>query len=262
MVRVKLFGDPHRAHRKRALRPREGAYTGALSKQIGRFEVADGSTLVLDELGDLPLEVQVKLLRVLQERTIERLGSSRSVAVDVRIIAATNRDLEQAVREGAVRTDLFYRLNVFPIRVPPLRNRREDIPALVLTMVEEIGAAMGKRFGSMAKASLEALQHADWPGNARKLHNVVERATILASGPVLRIELGDRPAVMASPPGPRPAIDSPRLTLRDVERAHIIRTCEDCGWRIKGPDAASVRLGLKPSTLYNRMHKLGIARPA
>lgn len=262
MVRVNCSAIPSALIESELFGREKGAYTGAISKQIGRFEVANGSTLFLDEVGELPAEVQVKLLRVLQERTIERLGSPRPVGVNVRIIAATNRDLGQAVREGAFRSDLFYRLNVFPVHVPPLRDRREDIPALVLAMLEEIGTAMGKRFESVARESLEALQRLDWPGNVRELRNVVERAMILTTGPVLRIDLANRPLVLCSPQQPCTTIEKKRLSMRDVERAHILETCEDCGWRIKGPDSASVRLDLKPSTLYNRMHKLGIARPA
>jgi len=256
MVRVNCSAIPTALIESELFGREKGAYTGALSKQIGRFEVAHGSTLFLDEVGDLPLDVQVKLLRVLQERTIERLGSPRSIEVDVRIIAATNRDLVEAVRGETFRSDLYYRLNVFPIEVPPLRERREDIPLLVEEIVEEIGEAMGKRFDAVSRRSLEDLQQFDWPGNVRELRNVLERAMILSPGPILHVD------VVATPPlfGRGGAATSSSL-LADAERDHILRVLEQAGWRIKGPGSASVRLGLKPSTLYFRMKKLGIGRP-
>jgi transcriptional regulator with GAF, ATPase, and Fis domain len=263
MVRVNCSAIPTALIESELFGREKGAYTGALSKQVGRFEVADGSTLFLDEVGDLPMDVQVKLLRVLQERTIERLGSPRPITVDVRIVAATNGDLEQAVREGRFRSDLFYRLNVFPIDVPALRDRREDIPALVAALVEEIGAAMGKRFDAVAKSSLDALQRYDWPGNVRELRNVLERAMILSPGPTLWVE---PPGPAGPPPGPPtgPGPEPPGTlagSLQDVERDHILRVLAETGWRIKGPGSASVRLALKPSTLYFRMKKLGITKP-
>jgi formate hydrogenlyase transcriptional activator len=258
MVRVNCSAIPSGLIESELFGREKGAYTGAMSKQIGRFELAHGSTLFLDEVGELPLDVQVKLLRVLQEHTIERLGSPRPIPVDVRIIAATNRDLEQAVHEGHFRSDLFYRVNVFPIVVPPLRDRREDIPALVAALVEEIGAAMGKRFDAVAKASLEMLHRYDWPGNVRELRNVLERAMILSRGPMLRVDLAGMP-----PLGPgRTTPAAPTDYLEDVEREHILRVLEDAGWRIKGADSASVRLGLNSSTLRSRMKKLGIVRPS
>jgi transcriptional regulator with GAF, ATPase, and Fis domain len=192
MVRVNCSAIPSALIESELFGREKGAYTGALTKQIGRFELAHGSTLFLDEIGDLPMEVQIKLLRVLQERTIERLGSPASIAVDVRIIAATHRDLEAASREGTFRSDLYYRLNVFPIVVPPLRERREDIPALVETLVEELGDSMRKRFVSIDAASIDALARYAWPGNIRELRNVVERAMILAPGPDGRPAACDR----------------------------------------------------------------------
>jgi len=226
-----------------------------MSKQIGRFELAHGSTLFLDEIGELPLDVQVKLLRVLQEHTIERLGSPRPIPVDVRIIAASNRDLERAVQEGQFRSDLFYRLNVFPIVVPPLRDRRDDIPQLVTTLVDESGAAMGKRFDAVAKTSLEQLRHYDWPGNVRELRNVLERAMILSPGPMLRVDLPGMPALGGDS---RKSTDS----LENMEREHILRVLGDVEWRVRGADSAAVRLAMKPSTLRSRMKKLGIVRPS
>jgi transcriptional regulator with GAF, ATPase, and Fis domain len=258
MVHVNCSAIPSSLIESELFGRERGAYTGAMSKQVGRFEMAQGSTLFLDEVGELPLDVQVKLLRVLQERTIERLGSPRSIPVDVRIIAATNRDLQQAVNEGRFRSDLYYRLNVFPIVVPPLRDRREDIPALVTALVDEIGAAMGKRFETVAKSSLERLQQHDWPGNVRELRNVIERAMILLPGPVLHVDLA--PSHPSGSSGPRPHGAQSDL-LEDVEREHILRVLRQVGWRIKGPDSASVRLGMKPSTLHSRMKKLGIVRP-
>jgi transcriptional regulator with GAF, ATPase, and Fis domain len=257
MVRVNCSAIPTALIESELFGREKGAYTGALSKQIGRFEVAHGSTLFLDEVGDLPLDVQVKLLRVLQERTIERLGSPRSIEVDVRIIAATNRDLGEAVRGETFRSDLFYRLNVFPIEVPPLRERREDIPLLVEEIVEEIGEAMGKRFDAVSRRSLEALQQFDWPGNVRELRNVLERAMILSPGPILHVDVAAAPPLFDR----GGAATSASSLLADVERDHIVRVLEQAGWRIKGPGSASVRLGLKPSTLYFRMKKLGIGRP-
>ena len=256
MVRVNCSAIPTALIESELFGREKGAYTGALSKQVGRFEMASGSTLFLDEVGDLPPDVQVKLLRVLQERTLERLGSPRPVEVDVRIVAATNRDLAQAVRDGRFRSDLYYRLHVFPIDVPPLRERRDDIPALVSALVEEIGEAMGKRFDAVARRSLEDLQRYDWPGNVRELRNVLERAMILSAGPTLHVDVAAIPALFGRPIGNAPA--SHRLD--DVERAHITRVLEQVNWRIKGRDSASVRLGLKPSTLYFRMKKLGIRK--
>jgi transcriptional regulator with GAF, ATPase, and Fis domain len=258
MVRVNCSAIPSGLIESELFGREKGAYTGAMSKQIGRFELAHGSTLLLDEVGELPLEVQVKLLRVLQEHTIERLGSSRSIPVDVRIIAATNQDLEQAVLAGHFRSDLFYRLNVFPIVVPPLRDRREDIPALVAALVEEIGAAMGKRFDGVAKGSLEVLQHYGWPGNVRELRNVLERAMILSPGPMLRVDLLHMPKSASNSTMRRTSSDC----LEDLEREHILHVLGETDWRVKGLDSASDRLRMNPSTLRSRMKKLGIVRPA
>ena len=258
MVRVNCSAIPSGLIESELFGREKGAYTGAMSKQIGRFELAHGSTLFLDEVGELPLDVQVKLLRVLQEHTIERLGSSRPIPVNVRIIAATNRDLEQAVLEGHFRSDLFYRLNVFPIVVPPLRDRREDIPALVAALVEEIGAAMGKRFDGVARGSLEVLQRYDWPGNLRELRNVLERAMILSPGPMLRVDVLHMPKLASSSKTGRNSTDC----LEDVEREHILHVLGQTDWRVKGPDSASDRLRMQPSTLRSRMKKLGIVRPS
>jgi transcriptional regulator with GAF, ATPase, and Fis domain len=228
----------------------KGAYTGAMNKQIGRFELADGSTLFLDEIGELPPELQVKLLRVLQEGEFERLGSSRVIKVDVRVVAATNRDLDKAIREGRFREDLYYRLNVFPITVPPLRARPGDIPALVWEFVEELGEQMGKKIDAIREPSMELLQRYDWPGNVRELRNVVERALILNRGSTLRIDL----------PLKQDTAAAPGLTLEDVERRHIESVLSTTHWRISGKGAAAELLGLKSTTLRSRMAKLGIKR--
>jgi formate hydrogenlyase transcriptional activator len=230
----------------------KGAYTGALSRQIGRFELADRSTIFLDEIGDLPADVQVKLLRVLEERQIERLGSPKPIAVDVRIVAATHQNLEQRIAEGAFREDLFYRINVFPIRVPPLRERVEDIPQMVWRFVEEFSNAFGKRIDSIAKESLTALQQYSWPGNVRELRNVVERAMIVATGPRLTVTLPQA--------SNGPARRSPKLI--DVEKEHVRAVLESTRWRIRGQGGAAERLGLKPTTLETRMAKLGLRRPS
>lgn len=229
----------------------KGAYTGALSKQIGRFELANGSTLFLDEIGDLPPDIQVKLLRVLQEKQIERLGSPKGVPVDVRIIAATNLDLEQAVREGGFKQALYYRLNVFPITIPPLRERLTDIPALVSAFVDEFSTSMGKKIISVANESMDALQHYTWPGNVRELRNIIERAMIVTKGPKLWIE----------PPGKAVATSTSSLTMEEIDREHILRVLEMTGWRVRGKSGAAEILGLKPTTLKSRMDKLGIRRP-
>jgi transcriptional regulator with GAF, ATPase, and Fis domain len=251
MVRVNCAAIPATLIESELFGREKGAFTGALARQVGRFELADASTIFLDEIGDLPLEVQVKLLRVIEERKIERLGSPRSISVDTRIIAATHRDLEQSIASGAFREDLFYRLNVFPIRVPPLRDRAEDVPMLVWRFVEEFSKAFGKRIDSISKESLAALQQYAWPGNIRELRNVVERAMITATGPRLTITLPSASAAAAR--------RSSRLV--DVEREHIRGVLERAGWRVRGAGGAADRLGLKPTTLETRMSKLGLKRP-
>ena len=231
----------------------KGAYTGALTKQVGRFEAAHHSTLFLDEVGELPPEVQVKLLRVLQERQIERLGNPKPIAVDVRVLAATNRNLEHAVREGRFREDLYYRLTVFPIKLPPLRERAEDIPLLVMAFVEHFSTSMGKQIDGISKSDLAMLRNYDWPGNIRELRNTVERAMILATGSKLRIPLPKRES------GPAAAFAP--LTLQDAEREHILSVLQMTNWRVQGDGGAADLLGLKRTTLESRMMKLGIHRP-
>jgi transcriptional regulator with GAF, ATPase, and Fis domain len=251
MVRVNCAALPASLVESELFGREKGAYTGALSKQVGRFELAHDSTIFLDEVGDLPLEVQVKLLRVLQEGTLEHLGSPRPIRVNVRVIAATNQDLAQAVRAGRFREDLFYRLNVFPITVPPLRERREDVPLLVWAFVEELGKSLGKTVRAVARESMEALQRYPWPGNVRELRNIVERAMITHTGGTLRVPL---PGIADSP-----AVKS--MALEDVEREHILRVLEVTRWRVRGKDGAAEMLRIKPTTLESRMAKLGIRRP-
>ena len=229
----------------------KGAYTDAVSRQIGRFEAAHQSTLFLDEIGELPMAVQVKLLRVLQERVIERLGSVQPVKVDVRIIAATNRNLEDAVRDRAFREDLYYRLNVFPIVVPPLRERVEDIPVLVRTFIDEFARSYGKTIESISEESLRELQRYAWPGNVRELRNVIERAVIMATGPHLAVEV---------PRLKHPPLPGTSMTLTELEVSHIRAVLSSTNWRVRGSGGAAERLGLKPTTLESRMIKLGIAR--
>jgi formate hydrogenlyase transcriptional activator len=230
----------------------KGAYTGALSREAGRFGVADGGTLFLDEISELPLESQSKLLRVLESGTFERLGSSRTLKVDVRLVAASNRDLGQAVREHRFREDLFFRLQVFPIRIPPLRERREDIPPLVWAFTKEFSRQLGKVVEHVPRRSMEALQRYAWPGNVRELRNVIERSMILTDGPTLHVALPDR-----SEGGP---VIEPALTLEDVERRHILDVLGQTGWRISGVNGAARVLAMKPTTLEYRMKKLGIER--
>ena len=229
----------------------KGAYTGALTKQIGRFEMADGGTLFLDEIGEMPMETQAKLLRVLQRGEFERLGSSKTLRADVQLIAATNRILPKLIREGKFREDLYYRLNVFPVTVPPLRDRPEDIPALVWAFVREFSERMGKPIDRIRKTDLDALQRFDWPGNVRELRNVVERSMILTVGRELRLVLPD------TEPG-QSARQS--RTLRDVERSYIQSVLKLTGGRIRGPRGAAEILGLKPPTLYAMIERLGIER--
>jgi transcriptional regulator with GAF, ATPase, and Fis domain len=238
----------------------KGAYTGALTRQAGRFELADGSTLFLDEVGELPLEVQAKLLRVLQSGEFERLGGTRTLRADVRILAATNRDLEQAVRDGKFRRDLYYRLAVFPIRLPPLRERTDDIPLLVWKFVKEFAAAMGKTIDSIPRHTLERLKSYAWPGNIRELRNVIERSLIVSRSTTLEI---DMPSTSVGPPetGMAPAAAESGLKIKEVERRHILAVLEKVGWRVSGPQGAAVLLGLKPTTLESRMAKLEIHRP-
>jgi formate hydrogenlyase transcriptional activator len=232
-----------------------GAFTGAVSQKFGRLEVADQGSLFLDEIGDIPLELQPKLLRVLQEHEFERLGSTRTKRVDVRVVAATHRDLEGMILQGRFRSDLYYRLNVFPIRIPPLRERPEDIPSLVWHFVNQAASRMNKTIESVAAETMAALMRYSWPGNVRQLENIVERAVILNSGPVLKVPISDLRSPMA------PCEDAGGCqTLEEVERKHILATLKQTGGIVSGPKGAAARLGIKRSTLHFRMKKLGIVR--
>jgi formate hydrogenlyase transcriptional activator len=232
-----------------------GAFTGAIAQKVGRFELADKGTLFLDEVGDIPPALQPKLLRVLQEQEFERLGSTRTHQVDVRLVAATNRDLAEMVQRGEFRSDLYYRLNVFPLELPPLRARREDIPALVTHFVEILGRRMGRQIEHIPAEIMSALSSYHWPGNIRELQNLIERAVILSNSGVLPNPLpsaGTRPV----------AASSTAATLKDSERAMILHTLEAAAWVIGGPNGAAAKLGLKRTTLICKMQKLGISRPA
>ena len=233
----------------------KGAYTGALTRQIGRFEIADGSSLFLDEISELQMEVQAKLLRVLEDGRFERLGSTTSRHANVRIIAATNRNLEAMVEEGTFRKDLYYRLNVFPLHVPPLRERVEDIPLLTWHFVEELSEHMGKRIDRVPEAVMNRLKAYRWPGNVRELRNVIERAMIQASSPTLDIDLPDA-SFSEAQHSPSPRFSS----IDDVQKAHILEALHRSRWRIRGPRGAAVLLGIKPTTLESRMKRLGISR--
>lgn len=236
-----------------------GAFTGAITQKIGRFELADGGTLFLDEVGDIPLELQPKLLRVLQEQEFERLGSNRTIQTDARLVAATNRDLQGMVESREFRSDLFYRLNVFPIVAPPLRDRGEDIPLLVRYFAQRLSRRMNKRIETIPTETMDAMMRYHWPGNIRELENFVERAVILSKGTVL-----EAPVRELERRGTMPAEDSQTkpATLEAAEREHILSTLRSTNWTIAGPNGAAARLGMKRTTLQSRMKKLGISRPA
>ena len=239
LVESELFG-----HEK-------GAYTGALTKQQGRFEAAHGSTIFLDEINALSMEMQAKLLRFLQEGTFERLGSTQTIKVDARVVAASNQDLKKAVAAGSFREDLFYRLNVFPITVPPLRERLEDIPLLVWEFVNEFSKQMGKQIDTIPAKSMDELKNQFWAGNVRELKNLIERAMIITRGTTLKIPLMQTSADPSTPP----------QTLDEIQRSHILKVLQNTGWRVSGKGCAADILGINPKTLYSRMKKLGINRP-
>jgi formate hydrogenlyase transcriptional activator len=234
----------------------KGAFTGAFSQRAGRFEVAHGGTIFLDEIGEIPLELQPKLLRVLQEREFERLGSSRTLRTDARLIAATNQDLKLMVEDQHFRSDLYYRLNVFPVRLPPLRERQDDIPALVRHFVQEFSRRNKRHIEVIPSETMDALLRYDWPGNVRELQNVLERAVIISQGPVLHVPAADLKSSAAKPVRSDPA--SFRSVMDETERTQILHALEESNWVISGPAGAAARLGLKRTTLQARMHKLGI----
>jgi len=237
----------------------KGAFTGAISQRIGRFELAHRGTVFLDEIGEVPLELQPKLLRVLQEREFERLGSTRTLRSDARLIAATNRDLGAMVEEQKFRSDLYYRLNVFPVRVPPLRERPEDIPLLIRHFVEQFGRRNNRNIETIPSEAMKALVRYDWPGNIRELQNVIERAVIVSAGPVLKVPLGDlKSRAPLPPPEAKQASADMRGLLEETERKQIVAALEQTRWVIAGPKGAAALLGMKRSTLQSRMNKLGI----
>jgi formate hydrogenlyase transcriptional activator len=228
----------------------KGAFTGAIAQKIGRFELAHHGTLFLDEVGDIPLELQPKLLRVLQEREFERLGGTRTIRVDVRVVAATNRNLAPMVEEGLFRRDLYYRLNVFPIMIPPLRERSEDIPLLVRYFVQKYARLMDRRIETISAEEMDALTRYHWPGNVRELENLIERAVILSPGPELRVPVAELKQHSEAPSN---------LTLQAAEREHIIRVLRETNWVVGGPRGAATRLAMKRTTLQSKMRKLGIS---
>ncbi len=243
----------------------KGAFTGAIAQRIGRFEVANGGTIFLDEIGEVPLELQTKLLRVLQEREFERLGSSRTLRTDARLIAATNRDLETMVSEQRFRSDLFFRLNVFPVHVPPLRERHGDIPLLVRHFTQQFSRRMNRVIETIPSATMDALSRYHWPGNIRELQNVIERAVIISTGPALNIDISDLKFSKADLPAKKPA--SPKSTngalhsvLEETERQEILKALKESNWVVAGPNGAAAHLAMKRSTLQLRMQKLGITR--
>ena len=251
MVKINCAALPPSLIEQELFGREKGAFTGADTRQAGRFEVADGSTLFLDEVGEMPIELQPKLLRVLQEQEFERIGGTTTLKVDVRVIGATNRDLAQLVREGRFREDLYYRLNVFPITVSPLRERREDIPLLVQAFVKEFAASMDRRIETIPARAMKALERHKWPGNVRELRNVIERAVILSPGPRLEVDI---PEMVLSR-------DEEPSALDVVQRAHIIRVLDRTDWRVRGRGGAAELLELKPTTLESKMLRLGISRP-
>jgi formate hydrogenlyase transcriptional activator len=248
----------------------KGAFTGALERRIGRFELANGGTIFLDEIGELSVETQVKLLRVLQEHEFEPVGSSHSLRVDVRVIAATNRNLREAVEAGRFRSDLFYRLNVFPIELPPLRDRRSDIPQLVAFCISRFSKRFGKKIDGVSRESIENLVNYPWPGNIRELQNVIERAMIVSAGPILRLDRDLMPVAAAAKGDETYEVNAqydrqtdlespkPLLTLDEVERNHILAALQHARGVVEGPNGAARILNLHPNTLRHRMDKLGI----
>jgi formate hydrogenlyase transcriptional activator len=235
----------------------KGAFTGAIAQKVGRFELAHQGTLFLDEVGDIPLELQPKLLRVLQEQEFERLGGTKTIKVDVRLVAATHRDLAKMFADGLFREDLFYRLNVFPVVLPPLRERRDDIPRLVRHFTQQFARRMGRRIETIPSAALDALVRYSWPGNVRELQNVIERAVILSPGASLQVPLNDLQAAAEEASAPTAAA----VTLADAEREHILGALRETGWVLSGPKGAAARLGMQRSTLRWKMKRLGISRP-
>jgi formate hydrogenlyase transcriptional activator len=260
LITLNCAAIPHDLLESELFGHEKGAFTGAIAQKIGRFEMADKGTLFLDEVGEIPLALQSKLLRLLQEQEFERLGSGQTHRVDVRLVAATNRDLLKMVERGEFRSDLYYRLNVFPVWVPPLRERSEDIPVLVEYFVEMFGRRMGKQIDSIPTETMATLQSYFWPGNVRELQNLVERAVIMTDGRVLANPLAAAPQTPAYAPQ-RVANAAGTTKLRDIERAVIAQTLEEVGWVVGGPKGAAAKLGLQRTTLIHKMKKLQIKKP-
>jgi chemotaxis protein methyltransferase CheR len=254
LVRVNCAALPSTLIESELFGHEKGAFTGAHTTRVGRFELADGGTIFLDEISDLPLELQSKLLRILQDGRFEKLGSTVTQQVDVRVVTACNCNLEEAVARGSFRSDLYYRLGVFPIEIPPLRERSDDIPMLVWHFINNKQGNLGREISNVPADVMEALKSYAWPGNVRELENVIERALILSAGDTLYLDESFSRAARAHPSPPTSS------SLKEVERAHILNVVEDCGWRIKGKGNAAERLGINPSTLRDRMKRLGITR--
>jgi len=254
LIKFNCAAIPHGLLESELFGHERGAFTGAIARKLGRFELADQGTLFLDEVGEIPLELQVKLLRILQEQEFERLGGTQTLRVNVRLVAATNRNLAAMVSDQQFRSDLFFRLNVFPIRVPALRERTEDIPLLADRFLKEYSRRMDKRIDTIPQSTVERLKQHPWPGNVRELQNFIERAVILTTGSILNAPLGD----LKTPAGAEPI---PAVTLREAESSHILKTLRQTNWVLGGPRGAALRLGLKRTTLVSKMRKLGLSRP-
>jgi formate hydrogenlyase transcriptional activator len=255
LVKFNCAAIPHGLLESELFGHERGAFTGAVARKLGRFELADQGTLFLDEVGEIPLELQVKLLRVLQEQEFERLGGTQTQCVNVRLVAATNRNLAEMVSDQEFRSDLYFRLNVFPIKLPPLRDRTEDIPLLAEHFLKEYSRRMDKRIDTIPESTMQRLQRHPWPGNIRELQNFIERAVILTTGSTLQAPLEDLKM-------PRDAQPEPVVTLRQAESSHILKILRETNWVLGGPRGAAIRLGLKRTTLVSKMRKLGLTRPA
>jgi transcriptional regulator with GAF, ATPase, and Fis domain len=255
LVKFNCAAIPHGLLESELFGHERGAFTGAVARKLGRFELADQGTLFLDEVGEIPLELQVKLLRVLQEQEFERLGGTQTQCVNVRLVAATNRNLAEMVSDQEFRSDLYFRLNVFPIKLPPLRDRTEDIPLLAEHFLKEYSRRMDKRIDTIPESTMQRLQRHPWPGNIRELQNFIERAVILTTGSTLQAPLEDLKM-------PGDAQPEPVVTLRQAESSHILKILRETNWVLGGPRGAAIRLGLKRTTLVSKMRKLGLTRPA
>ena len=254
LIKFNCAAIPHGLLESELFGHERGAFTGAIARKLGRFELADQGTLFLDEVGEIPLELQVKLLRILQEQEFERLGGTQTLRVNVRLVAATNRNLAAMVSDQQFRSDLFFRLNVFPIQLPALRERTEDIPLLADHFLKEYSRRMDKRIDTVPQSTVERLKQHPWPGNVRELQNFIERAVILTTGSILNAPLGD----LKTPAGAEPI---PAVTLREAESSHILKILRETNWVLGGPRGAALRLGLKRTTLVSKMRKLGLSRP-